>query len=146
VEEGQSPETSFLLAAITVLARATIGFVWLWHGIVPKLIVRDPNEQIMLAQAGLPVELLPLIGIAEVAFGVAMLLALRQRWLFLLNAGVMMAALAGVAARSPQYLGQAFNPVTLNVCMVALSLTGYLVWNKVPSARNCLRRAPQGVQ
>jgi uncharacterized membrane protein YphA (DoxX/SURF4 family) len=144
VEEGQSPEVSLVFAAAAVVVRLTIGFVWIWHGMVPKLLFRDPNEQIMLTQAGLPISLLPLVGVVEVTFGVVMLLALRQRWLFLLNAGVMLLALAGVAVRSPQYLWQAFNPVTLNVCVTALSLIGFLVGKRIPSARNCLRRAPQG--
>ncbi len=144
VEDRQSPEASFVFAAVAVLARLTAGFVWLWHGIVPKLLFRDLNEQTMLAQAGLPVAILPLVGMAEVVFGVVMLLALRQRWLFLLNAGIMLLALVVVAARSPQYLWQAFNPVTLNVCVMALSLIGFFVGSRVPSAGNCLRRPPQG--
>ena len=124
VEDGQSPEVSLVFALVAAVSRFTIAFVWMWHGMVPKLLFGDRNEQIMLNQAGLPASILPWFGAAEVAFGLVILLGQRQRWLFLLNAAVMLVALAGVALRSPQYLSQAFNPVTLNVCVATLSVTG----------------------
>lgn len=144
VEEGQSPEVSFALAAVQTLARTTIAFVWIWHGVVPKLLFRDANEQIMLQQAGLPASALPWLGLAEVCFGLVMLAGIRWRWLYGLNIAIMLTALVGVAVCSPQYLHAAFNPVTLNLCVVGLSAIGLLVSSRAPSARNCLRKQPQG--
>jgi hypothetical protein len=56
----------------------------------------------------------------------------------------MVAALLGVVVRSPAYLSAAFNPVTLNGCVIALSVVALVVSNRVPSARVCLRRRPKG--
>jgi uncharacterized membrane protein YphA (DoxX/SURF4 family) len=144
VEDGQSPEVSFVLAAVQTVARGTIGLIWIWHGLVPKILFRDWNERRMLAEAGLPVSMLVWVGVAEVVFGVVMLAGTRWRWLFGVNLAVMIAAVVGVAVRSPEYLTAAFNPVTLNGGVMALSVIGMLVAGRAPSARRCLRRAPKG--
>jgi hypothetical protein len=143
VEEGQTPETSMMMAQIHAVARVTIAFIWAWHGVVPKLIFHDADERTMLLQAGLSARLLPWFGSAELLFALAMLLGWRWRWMFLLNAGIMAAALAGVAVNSPHYLSTAFNPVTLNVAMIALSAIGFLTAGRMPSAARCLRVMPK---
>jgi uncharacterized membrane protein YphA (DoxX/SURF4 family) len=143
-EDGQTPEVSLVLATVQTVARMTIGLVWIWHGLVPKILFHDLNERVMMRQAGLPDSGLAWVGVLEVVFGVVMLAGVRWRWLFVLNAGMMLAALAGVALRSPQYLWMAFNPVTLNLCMVALSVVGYLAAKRAPSAGRCLRQRPRG--
>jgi len=60
-----------------------------------------------------------------------------------LNVLAMLGALIAVALRSPSYLVAAFNPVTLNVGMVLLSIIGYISAADLPSASRCLRRAPK---
>jgi len=144
IEEGQTPAASMILASVQTVARGTIGLVWMWHGLVPKLLFHDVNERIMLAQAGLPGAVLPGVGWAEVVFGLLMLGGSRWPWLFALNIGLMGAALVGVVLRSPQYVSAAFSPVTLNGCMVALSVIGLIVSKRVPTARRCLRQRPEG--
>jgi len=144
VEEGQTPEVSMSLAIVQTFSRTTIGLVWLWHGLVPKLLFHDWNERVMLAQAGLPPGVLPWVGCGEIVFGLLMLAGSRWPWLFTVNLVLMIAALVGVAVRSPEYLTAAFNPVTVNACMVALSVIGLAVAKRVPTARACLRRLPRG--
>jgi hypothetical protein len=51
----------------------------------------------------------------------------------------MIAALLPVAVTSPQYLVAAFNPVTLNALIVALSTIGLLSARDLPSAGRCRR-------
>lgn len=139
VEEGQSPEVSVALAAIHAVARIVIAAIWVWHGLVPKLIFKNIDERLMLTQSGVTVSLLPYFGAGEILFGTVMLLGWRWRGLFVLNAVLMVAALAGVSVMSPQYLWNAFNPVTLNLAVIALSIVGYLSEARSPSARWCLR-------
>jgi DoxX-like family len=144
VEEGQTPEVSMALATVQTVVRGAIGLVWVWHGLVPKLLFHDVNERIMLAQAGLAGSALPWVGWGEVVFGLVMLAGSRWPWLFAVNIALMVAALLGVVVRSPAYLSAAFNPVTLNGCVIALSVVGLIVSKRVPSARFCLRRRPKG--
>jgi peptidoglycan biosynthesis protein MviN/MurJ (putative lipid II flippase) len=59
------------------------------------------------------------------------------------NIVLMTAALVGVALQSPEYVTAAFNPVTLNVCMIALAVVGLAVAKRVPTATRCLRTKPK---
>jgi hypothetical protein len=144
VEQGQSPEMSLTFAAIHAIARIAIAFVWIWHGLIPKLLFQAADEQRMLLEAGLSVSLLPWFGAAEILFGFVMLASWRFRSFFLLNIAFMAAALMGVLLKSPEYLTTAFNPVTLNLLVAALATVGYLAAGKMPTASRCLRMRPKG--
>lgn len=143
LEEGQSPEASMAWAAVHALARATVAFVWVWHGLVPKVIAQDAAERLMLQQAGLPPKLMLPIGVAEIVFGLVVLLAWRSRWPLGASTAAMLLALVAVAWRSPQFLTGAFNPVTLNVCVIALSIVAWIAVRFVPTASRCLRIQPK---
>ncbi len=143
-ELGQTPETSMNFALIHATARITIAFIWLWHGLIPKLIFRQSDERAMLAQSGLPVQWLPWIGALEIALGFLVLFTWNRRVVFIANALLMVAALLAVAVKSPDYLWAAFNPVTLNLAVIALSLVGFVASRSLPTARRSLRRDPKG--
>ncbi len=146
-EDEQTPECSVALALIHAVARIAIAAIWVWHGLVPKLLFHNVDERIMLACSGLPPSLLPgalnLFGAAEILFGLIMLLAWSTCRLFVFNAAVMLLTLAAVAVQSPAYLQAAFNPVTLNLAMIALSAAGWLALPRVPLARRCRRTSLQ---
>jgi hypothetical protein len=137
------PEVSLRMALIHACARISITFIWIWQGLIPKLWFPSPDEKAMLSAAGVSLGILPVIGAAEVVFGVAAVLLWRWRPFFVLNAVLMAGALLSVALQSPSYLFAAFNPVTLNVAMIAFSVIGYLSTNNLASATRCLRRPPK---
>jgi hypothetical protein len=118
-------------ARLSLLVRATLAFVFVYHGVVPKLVTRDPDELAMLAAIGLSPDgagvLLMAIGVAEVLWGLAFLVLRRVGWLMLSTAVVMIVVLGGVAVTSPRYLTSAFNPVTLNLSVAVLALVGWLL-------------------
>ncbi len=142
IDRGVSPQTSTRLALIHAFARLGIAFTWLWQGLVPKLLFEHADEQAMMAAAGLSIGLLPVVGAVEVLLAAATLVLWRWRPFFLINVLLMLVALAAVAVQSSSYLVAAFNPVTLNVGMIVLSLTGYLAGAEIPSASHC-RRQPR---
>ncbi len=125
-EEGITPETSLRMSAIHALCRVSLAGVWIWHGLVPKLLFHDADEQVMLVQAGVAVRWLPWIGGAEIVFGLLVLGLWRWRGMFLLQIVVMLAALGAVAMQSPVYLSHAFNPVTLNLLVVSIATVGWM--------------------
>jgi hypothetical protein len=143
IERDVPPQISFRMAFIHACARLGIGFVWAWQGLMPKLLFPSSDERSMMTAAGLPVALLPLIGVLELAFAAATIVFWQWRPFFLLNALAMCGALAVVALHSPSYLVAAFNPLTLNMAMILLSLIGYLASSELPSASRCLRNAPK---
>jgi DoxX-like family len=139
VDRGVPPELSMRMASIHAVARLGIAFTWMWQGLIPKLIFPSLDERAMIAAAGLRLSLLPVIGVAELAFAAATLLCWRWRSFFVANSVVMAGALIAVSLRSPSYLVAAFNPVTLNLGVILLSIVGYLSAADLPSASRCLR-------
>ena len=99
-----------------------------------------------MAAAGLPFRLVPAIGALELVFAAVTLALWRWRPFFLFNVLVMTAALIAVGLQSPSYLVAAFNPVTLNVGMVLLSIIGYSSAAELPSASRCVRHSANGIE
>ena len=143
IDRGIPPETSMRMTLIHAFARFGIAFTWLWQGLVPKLMFTSVDERAMIAAAGLPLGLVPAFGVLELVFAAVTLCFWRWRLFFLLNVLAMLGALIAVALRSPSYLVAAFNPVTLNVGMVLLSIIGYISAADLPSGSRCLRSAPK---
>ena len=139
LDQGVPPEISRRMASIHAVARLGIAFTWIWQGLLPKLIFPSLDEKAMMAAAGLPLSLLPVIGLTELALAAATLFCWRRRSFFVANSLLMAAALIAVGLRSPSYLVAAFNPVTLNLGMILLSVIGYLSAKNLPSASRCLR-------
>jgi hypothetical protein len=143
LEEGLDPRAVFRFALIHACSRITIASIWLWQGLLPKLLFKSVDEQAMMAASHLSSTLLPLVGFVEMVIGACAIWSWRSRTFFLGNIAAMVLALINVAVVSPSYLVAAFNPVTLNLGMIALSLIGYLAARDIPSASRCLRRPPK---
>jgi len=147
IEEGVGPGPSARRAIVHGLSAVAIAFVWLWEGIVPKLGGPHPDEVAMLLAAGFsetwttPVTYLA--GVVEVMIGLAFFLFARRRWPWLLTILAMAGSGIGVLFTSPHLAAAPFNPVTLNVSVASLAIIGLLSLRHVPSARRCLRRAPE---
>ena len=142
IERGIPPKTSMSMAIIHACARLGTAFIWAWQGLFPKLLFPSADERSMVAAAGLSMVFVPFIGVVEAVFALITLVFWRWRGLFLWNMFLMTAALAAVVFTGPHYLVAAFNPVTLNVAMILLSLTGYIASSELPTASRCLRQPP----
>jgi DoxX-like family len=143
IDEDLDPKSVFRFAAIHLCSRLAIAFIWLWQGLVPKLLLNHVDERAMLTASQLPIGLLPLIGALEIVIAAIAIITWRKPWFFLLNVLAMLAAFVNVAAVSPSFLFAAFNPVTLNLAMIALSITGYFASIQLPTATRCLRQPPR---
>lgn len=142
-EQGTAPELSMAMASIHAIARLAIAGVWLWHGLVPKLLFRDADEQRLLVESGVAVHWLPWIGGAELAMAVLVLATWQWRGMFAVQAALMVLALMAVAVHSPAYVVHAFNPVTLNGLVVCITAVGWMAAPWMPTARRCLRVDPR---
>jgi hypothetical protein len=142
-ETGRPPESTLAFSLMHAVARLSIGTIWIWHGLVPKLLYRHIDERAMLAQAAMPPGLLPWIGGLEILFGALILFRWSWRAIFLANIALLVLATVAVALNSPVYLTAAFNPLTLNLAMIALSIVGWLSSAMLASSRRCRRFAPR---
>ena len=147
LEKEIDPSLALRHSVIYGLSRLIIAFVWFYQGLVPKLMFQHHDEVAMLTAAGIQsnntLSVLKFIGWAEITFGLLFLIAWKARNLFLINILFMLCALIVVAANSPQYTVAAFNPITLNVTMIALSLIGFISGKNLPSANRCIKQKPE---
>lgn len=144
IEDGVAPEQALRTAFIHAICTAIVAFVWLWQGLVPKLLFHQPLEWQMLVNAGVnPVvaktSIAP-IGVGEIIFGILVIVFNRQRWPWILSIIALSSLIVGVVLCSPLLATATFNPVTLNFSVIALAAIGYLSVHGSPTAKNCLRK------
>jgi DoxX-like family len=145
IEEDVDPAVSLERSLVHAIARVTLGGLWLYQGIVPKLLFTDSGEREILRRAGLPGGLerpmLAAAGLAEVIIGALTLLRWHERWPLWATLLLMPTLLSAVARSQASILTRPFNPVSLNGAMAALAGIGLLAGRCLPSAGRC-RRSP----
>lgn len=113
-----------------LIARSTIAFVWMYHGVVPKLIFKHPDEAFPLISVGLSSShawtLVNIAAGSEIVMSVATIIFWKSKVPLLLTCCAMIAALLGVAFTAPQLLYAAFNPVTTSIMLFVLSVVALL--------------------
>ncbi len=119
---------------IALLARVALALVFLWHGLVPKILWLSPDEIAMIQAHGLTAveSVARLAGIAEVALALLLLRSRDRPWPLALAGVVLLALLLDVALFSPHLLLQAFDPLTTNLAALALCLVAWLA--EMPTA------------
>ncbi|MDG9856610.1 DoxX-like family protein [Pseudomonas nitroreducens] len=105
------------------IARLALGLVFLYHGLVPKLLFLSPDEVRMIEAHGWPLStqrIAEVAGAAEIVLALAILLLRRSRWPLWLAAAALLGLLVDVVLFAPELLLGAFNPVSTNVAALAL--------------------------
>lgn len=99
------------------LSRLAIVFIWLYHGLIPKLLFRDTTELDLIEKGPWlhsPQTTMLIAGIAEVVLGLVVFIYWRQRWPVFISIVAFGILLAGAVTISPEHAIHAFNPVTLS--------------------------------
>ncbi len=147
IEKGILPEVSRDRTFVYALSRLTVAFVWLYHGLVPKLIYRNPDELNMLHAAGIPnsrlLAAMASLGFIEVCVALVFVIFWKSRWPLWFTLIAMISAVLAVGITSPNFLTAAFNPVTLNLSVATLAVIGLLTGTDLPSASNCRRKSSE---
>jgi uncharacterized membrane protein len=119
---------------VLLLCRAALAFSWVYQGAVPKIVCQSRGETELLGHI-IPVyqwacEAVLWMGVAEILFGLFLLVA-RWSWVFWLNAAALVGLLCFVALFEPTLFSLPFNPLTLNVSLIALSVIAVLELKKL---------------
>lgn len=121
---------STMILRVHRLSRVTVALVWIYHGLVPKLAGPHADELYLAARHGLPEVHLSMLlratGVAEILFGIVVLVFSRSRWPFVVSALLLVLLLLDIAIVAPEYLLGAFNPVSLNVSVISLCVIGFM--------------------
>jgi uncharacterized membrane protein YphA (DoxX/SURF4 family) len=144
LERRVDPAQAVRQTLVHVVARLALAAIFMYQGLVPKLVARHADELAMLGDAGFPADLQPMalaaLGICELALAAVLLMAWCRRSPIWASLAAMIVATAAVGVHSPRFFAAAFNPFSLNVAVAALAAIDLLVLAGVPSASHCLRR------
>lgn len=145
LEKGDAPATQYLRFFTSTIIAWLFAFVWIYHGLIPKLIFLHPEEVIPIIHL-LPVSfggaerLVILLGVAEIAFGLLWLFYKKRRILYLLQWFIFLLMTLFIAIANPRAFIQPFNPLTFNMSLLVLSVIGWMLSKDIPSASGCKRR------
>lgn len=143
LEKSIQPEISISKAISHYVSRLSISLIWLYQGLVPKLIFKDSGELAILKGSGLlngcEENILTIIGIAEIIFGLIIIFKGNNKNIHYLNIFALLFLLTGAIISQPQILVAPFNPITLTIAMISLSIICINNLIDLPTAKNCLR-------
>jgi DoxX-like family len=143
LEEEIDPTLSMLRALVHSVSRIALVFVFLWHGLVPKLILRHPEELRLIEASGFSQDsaqrLLTLSGWLEVGFALLLVLLWNARWLYLLTGALLVALLIPAIRADSSLISDPFTPITLTTFMLTVCILGWVSCVKLPKAGNCSR-------
>lgn len=127
-------QASFVSHPVLLISRIALAFSWIYQGAVPKLVCRSSGEIELLGHV-IPVYqwacmAVGWMGAGEILFGLFLLVA-RRAWVFGLNIAVLSALLLYVLLFEPALFTEPFNPLTLNVSLIGLSLIAILELKQV---------------
>lgn len=145
IERGEAPKSQYRRFFTMQLLTLYFAFLWIYQGLVPKLLAMHPQEKAMVASSlsltdATATHVVSAIGLAEVLFGVVWLLYRKKRHLLILQmfAFPLLTLAAFVAA--PETALHPFNPITFNLSLLVLTGSGLLVSRDLPTATSCKRK------
>ncbi|TMC80042.1 MAG: hypothetical protein E6J09_00410 [Chloroflexi bacterium] len=126
-------------------ASLALAFIWLYHGIVPKL-VAGAGEIDLASRMGVPASFAPafvvVAAVFEIVLGVALLVVRDARPLLVLSGALGIGLGLATSVRVPDLVVAPFQPITLGVAMAALAAIAVRAASEVPRAARCLRQPP----
>lgn len=145
LEKGLHPKLLIRRTMTYWLVCFLVAFVWLYQGIVPKLMFTHSEEVKMLSALigsnDSSIFILKIVGFLEIIWGVMWLLPLpfQKRKLFILHIVMLIGLTIVAGVTNITSFTQPFNPITLNFLLIGLSIVGYMNSTNLPSAKNCKR-------
>ena len=144
IEKKIPPEQSMQRLLSNTLICFALAFIWIYQGLVPKVLFPETGEIHLLQQTGLfsgvEREVLLGIGLLEIFIGILFLLPIKKQKLFIVSSvAVGVLGLGALFTNGALFLDP-FNPATLNAGIITLGILGWINGKYLPQARNCLRR------
>jgi len=150
LEKGLDPAASRERLIVHWTARWTLALIWMYQGLVPKLLFPDSGELAILRGSpffsGNVRTTLAILGVAEIIFGLLHLAGRPSRFVLTMDLVALPILLMMGAVGSGQILIAPFNAPTLTAGMLALAAIALTTRRDLPSARNTVwssRRPPK---
>ena len=145
MEKGEAPFSQYFRFFINWFITFFFCFIWIYHGLIPKLIYMHSEEILMVKSFVSHSDyvaywMVIMIGIIEVIFGLFWLLYKNKRNLFILQIIIFPLLTIMAVIAQPSSLIHPFNPLTYNLSLLFISITGFFISKDLPSASTCKRK------
>lgn len=144
LEKGDTPSNQYIRFFSHWLITILFFFVWVYHGLIPKLLLMHP-EEVSMTQGMLPLsvnearDIVSTAGAIEIIFGLLWLLYSNKRRLLKIQIVVFPLLTLSTLLGDATVFGDPFNPLTFNLTLFVLSVIGLLVSRDIPTAKSCNR-------
>ncbi|MDX5339380.1 MAG: DoxX-like family protein [Cyclobacteriaceae bacterium] len=143
IEKGLHPKQAINAQLSVLLVNLTLGIIWIYQGLIPKILFTDSGEIEILKESGLfngyEEDILTIIGLAEIAFGIALILIQKKPLQYLNILGLLFLTFGAIFS-DLMIFTLPFNPFSLNISMIALSVIAILNSSYLPKASNCITK------
>lgn len=141
IEKGFHPKQALNAQITVILVNLTLATIWIYQGLIPKILFNNTGEIEILRQSGLfsgyEENILTFIGIAEIAFGLS-LIFIQKKALQYLNIFALLFLTVGAVFSDLMIFTLPFNPFSLNISMIVLSIIAISKLSYLPKASNCI--------
>ena len=121
-------------------SRIALGAVWFYEGLVPKLLFVRPDQVELVRRSGIyfgtPESFLQLLGAAQVAFALWLLIGFAERLAVAIATLGMWILIVLVALANPAMLTDPYGALIKDLCLTACA---YTVWTLSPLTARATR-------
>lgn len=121
--------TNRFLLTLKWVARACLGLIWIYLGLVPKLLTRVPLEEEVVRRTGLylssPTVTIQIIGVFEIGLGIWLLTGFQEKLVCLITSVFMVVLMILAVAVEPLLLAGPFGGMAKNAALIVLA---WMVW------------------
>jgi uncharacterized membrane protein YphA (DoxX/SURF4 family) len=120
--------------AVRIICRVALGVVWLYEGLVPKLLFVRQDQIDLVQRSGLyfgtPEFFLQLLGVGQVVCGLWLLAGFAERLAVVTATTGMVILIVLVARANPTMLTDPYGALIKDLCLIACA---FAVWTFSPS-------------
>lgn len=144
LEKGVTPKSQYIQFFFYWMLAFFFSFIWIYHGLIPKILFQHP-EEVAMAESLLPdgvsaPNVVLVMGIGELLFGLSWWFFGRRKWLYLIQAWAIPILTLSAIVADPGTLTHPFSPLPYNSSLFLLSLIGLTISRDVPTAKTCKRK------
>ena len=143
LEKETLPSQSLKSLFTVVLIQLILAIIWIYQGIIPKLLFQDSGELDILKSSnlfqGYETSILTAVGIGEVLFGLFFIFK-SSKALHYINIAALFILGTGALFSDIMVYTLPFNPFTLNMAMICLSMISIIQIDSMPKAKNCITK------
>ena len=122
------------MKAVRIICRLALGAVWIYEGLVPKLLFVRQDQIDLVDRSGLffgtPEFFLQVLGVGQVVCGLWLLAGFAERLAVLIATTGMIILIVLVARANPAMLTDPYGALIKDLCLIACAFT---VWTFSPS-------------